>query len=411
MVRRVGGILAVGIGTLFACQSIAGFDDKELDPKYSADARLDAAADVTIADAVWESAAPASGWDPRPPGRPAGAAVASGTGTRRFFAAKHVYFGTVDPTTGSEDADAWKRIGHTIDNEVTTAAILQSKSSQVCDKRPSGSADLLVDGDDGRDNVAGHLFSYGASTLSFKFELDINKDMEAGKRPTYLLMLEDLDPGRDDPFVPGAIFITVKRDLTVEPLPKWDGSDQFWVDANTVLPTDGGILDAGTADASAVEAGEAGQAFDLVPRFHFPAGYVKDNVWVSGDFGSSPMTLPLYAFDPVNLIDAETVSLVAELTPTHDKVVRSTMSAVISATNVTNQFKPVAAKLVDCNPALTTVLLGFLGNSMDLAIAPPAFSQPSTECGAASMGFSFAWEPVVAPAGAKVVTPDPPCAL
>ncbi len=407
--RRAAIVGLAALGVANACHSIAGIDDKELDPKYSTTVKPDAAPDVVIADSQWEAGAKPNGWSKVPPNRPPGAPTASGKGARRFFAARNVFFGTVNPSTKAEDPDAWKDIGHTIDTEETTAKILQSDSSNVCNKRPGASADLLVDGTEGRDNVGGHLMSYGASTLSFKFELNTNKDIEAGKKPTYLLMLEDLDNGADDPYVPGAIFITVKRDLTVEPFPLWDGSDAFYVDANTVAgsASDGGNSDGGSAEASADGSGSS--AFFLVPRFRFPKGYMRDNIWVSGDFGENPMTIPLYAFDPVNLVDAESVSLVAELTQPHDSIIRSMMSAAISFESMDVQFRPIATKLVECNVVLANVLMGFLGSAMDLANSAPTFEKPGTECGAISMGFAFDWVPVKAPIGSKVVPPEGQC--
>ncbi len=408
MVRRRLAPAYLSLAAAISCQSIAGIDDKELDPKYKTTTPKDASTDVVVADSSWDAGPQLNGWSPVPPGRPAGTPTPSGKGARRFFAARNVYFGSVDPTTKKVDADAWKAFGHAIDTEETTTKILQSKSSLVCDKRSSASADLLVDGNEGRDNVGGHLLSYGSTTLNFSFEEDTNRDIESAKKPTYLLMLEDLDSGADDAYVPGAIFVTVKRDLAVEPLPVWNGSDVFYVDANTVIAPDGGTADAGTADAGSPDAADGGD-FSLVPRFRFPAGYVRNNVWVSGDFGNTPMTMPLYAFDPVNLVDVETMTLVVELSQQHDTVVRSMMSAVISAQNMDVQFRPIASKMVNCDVLQTGLLMGFLSSTMDLYTSPPAFEQAGSECNAASMAFAFDWVPVVAPPGAKQVAPEPQC--
>ncbi|HMR09115.1 MAG TPA: hypothetical protein PKA88_25220, partial [Polyangiaceae bacterium] len=177
---------------------------------------------------------------------------------------------------------------------------------------------------------------------------------------------------------------------------------------NTVIAPDGGTADAGTADAGSPDAADGGD-FSLVPRFRFPAGYVRNNVWVSGDFGNTPMTMPLYAFDPVNLVDVETMTLVVELSQQHDTVVRSMMSAVISAQNMDVQFRPIASKMVNCDVLQTGLLMGFLSSTMDLYTSPPAFEQAGSECNAASMAFAFDWVPVVAPPGAKQVAPEPQC--
>lgn len=407
MVRRGVGLALSGCVSLWACHQLAGIDDD----KTLATVPGDAGQDAVIDDSGWDSGAPPTGWDPRPPPRPAGAAAPSGKGVRRYFAARKIYLGSVSPTTQAADSNGWRSIGHAIDGEDTTVAIINSQTSQVCNRPGGSSPDLLADGDDARDNVAGRLLGYGAQILSFSFEVDLHKDLEVGRRATYILMLEDLDPGADDPYVRGALFISVARNLQLESPPLWNGSDQFWLDATTVIiDQDAAAPDAGGADAGAVDGGDAAPPkIAYQPRYVFENGYVKNNVWVSGDFGKSPLTLPLYTFDPENLIDAETVTLVVELSPNRDKAPRSMLSAVVRQDKLQTQFLPIAERLVNCNATTASLLMGFVSSSMDLANAPPTFELPGSTCDAASIGFAFDWELVAEPAGPAFVPPAPGC--
>src|SRR5215216_1887071 len=128
--------IAIVVALGAACQAIVGIDDKQLDPSYGGDGggKLEAG-DV--------DAGGPSGLDPRPPPRPPGSPVASGKGATRWFAARRIFLGTVDPDTQQKEISAWKRIGHDIDGECTTAEISNSDTSASCKKPDNAATDSL----------------------------------------------------------------------------------------------------------------------------------------------------------------------------------------------------------------------------------------------------------------------------
>ncbi len=390
-----------------SCQTLAGIDEKELDPKYSDSGvvPLDGPAEAT-----WDAGPPLNGSSATVPPRPTGQPIASGTGVKRWFAARRIFLGTVDPATEKKDDSAWRRIGHAIDSEDTTQAISIANASKVC-KRPSAASDeSLVDGENGRDNGAGRVLAYGSQFLSADFELGLEADLESGDKPTMILMLEDLDPGSDDPYVPGALLVSA---VNPGQNPKWNGSDDFWIDEKTIAdPSAEAGADAG-ADASIQDAGDADSQPEataksvIEPRYLFPKGYLKNNIWVSGEIGSSPAQLPMFVLKGLTIVDAETVTLAVELTPLHDAAVRSTLSAVASKATLEAEFYPLAQQMVGCNDTLAALFMGqFLLPAMDVANNPPSFENSGQPCDALGIGFAFDWRLIVEPTVA-VTVPEP----
>lgn len=401
--RRAGRGIAALACVAGACQSIAGVGDKELDPKLSA-------TDSGVGEAGWDASTNLDGWSAVPPDRPAGPAVPSGKGVKRHFAARKIYLGTVDPSTNQPDNKAWKKIGHAIDGETTTLDISISDASKTCKRPPSAADGSLEDGNDGRDNAGGRLVAFGADFLSKDFEISLHAKVNSGNSPTFVLVLDDLDSGADDPYVPGTILVTVP---TPGQPPLWNGSDEPWIDRTTVeLPVDGGA-EAGAADASddgSVEAATeaaAPPASGIIGRYRFPDGYMKGNVWVSGDLGKTPMKFPMFVLDRIAVVTAATVTLAVELKPTHDGVVRSMLSAAATQETLQTEFYPIALEIVPlCNAALANLFMDqFLKPGMDLANNPPKFEISSgAACDTLSFGFAFEWVLVKEP---KVVTDNP----
>lgn len=410
------GTVALGA----ACQAIAGIEDKQLDPAYKDDSGTGAtggagggAGDSGDADA---SGGP-SGSDPVPPGRPPGNPVPGG-GATRWFAARTMYLGTVDPTTGKPAPDAWRSIGHDIDGECTTADISKTDTSTTCTKPPNAASTSLEDGDDCRDNAAGKLLSLGMQQLSNNFEAQLHADLETAETATYLLRLDDLGDGPDDPYVRGSIYVTVPRNPAFDKAPTWNGEDQFVVDAITVLAGDSGSPDAGDAgDAGASDAGPKDSGADATvkpnplieqPRFVFDTGYMTGNVWVSGDFDKTPKTIPLFVLNRIMVVDLPTVTLVAGLTPAHDGILASQMSGVVPTSVLTDQFGAVGLEIVNCIGFLgDTLMNNFILPGRDLGSVAPTFKTPKVACDDESLGFAFRWEPVKPPVYVQAVPPIP----
>jgi hypothetical protein len=398
MRRRSWGLVCGTVALAGSCQALVGIEDKQLDPGYGKDSGVGGSAG-TSGDAG-ASGGP-TGNDPVPPSRPPGAATPGG-GATRWFAVRTMYLGTVDPKTGKSDYEAWRAIGHDIDGECTTAEISKSDSSSTCSKPPNASAASLEDGDDCRDNAAGKLLAAGAQQLATSFEAGVNADLETAESPTYLLRLDDLGDGADDPYVRGAIYVTVARDPATTKAPTWVGEDQFVVDVTTVDVGDGGQGDAGVVDGgakdAAVDAPVSQNPLIDKPRYVFDKGYMTGNVWVSGDFLNTPKTLPLFVLDRISVIDLPTVTLVAGLSPEHDRILASQMSAVVPTTVLEQKFRPVALEIVNCVSFLgDTLMNNFILPGRDLGSNPPTFKTPKVPCDAESLGFAFRWEPVKPP--------------
>lgn len=393
------GVLATGVG----CQAILGIDDKQLDPKYSqADSGLGGGAGSGGTGTTLGST---------PPERPSGAAVPSGSGAERWFAARRIYLGSVDPATDQKDPEAWRRIGHDIDGECTTMEISSSDSSATCAKPPEAPLGSLEDGEDCRDNTMGAAMAVGLAQLSNDFELQQHAKLENAETGTYLLRLDDLDDGPDDPYVRGAMYVTVPRDPNFTAKPVWNGQDRFAVDLLTVDVNDegglpeGGSPDGGPTDASAPDAGDAegggapGQSpFIDKPVYVFDKGYLKNNVWVSGDFRETPKTLPLFVLDRITEVETSTVTLVAELTPTHDGILASQLSAAVATPEAEAKIGPIALELAFCLQVGADYMMNnFILPRRDLGNNPPTFRTPGVPCYTFSIGWAFKWEPVKPP--------------
>jgi hypothetical protein len=416
---RSFAIVLAALGAASACQAILGLDDKELGPaKTPDDSGTDAKPE---ADADADAEVGPSGNDPVPPGRPPGAPVPSGKGATRWFAARTLYLGTVDPVTGQSDSSAWKRIGHDIDGECTTAGISKSDTSVTCKKPAGAPSESLEDGDDCRDNASGRLLSTGIQLLSTNFEAQLQANMNTAETATYLLRLDDLDDTPDDPYVRGALYITVPRDPTMTGAPKWNSEDEFIVDLASVetgsLPDAGDAGEAGVADAGEAGAADASDAdatsdgsadagdaqpgsSPLIdhPLYVFDKGYLTNDVWVSGDFRNSPMKFPLFVLGRISVGDTLTVTLTAELSPAHDGIVASQLSAVMDTQTIEDVIGPLGTEITLCNATLGDLLLNnYILPARDLASNAPSFASSSQPCSAESVGFAFRWEPVKPP--------------
>ncbi len=379
---RIAALSAILVG---GCQALVGIDDKQLDPSYG---QKDAAAN----DAPTEAGLPA-GFSPTPPARPPGDPSPSGNGSTRWFVARTIFLGSVDPFTKQGSSTAWEKIGHDIDGECTTTDISTSDSSSSCKRAAAAKDDSLVDGDDCRDNAGGRLFETGADYLAKDFEKSLHAKLFTAESATFLLRLDDLDSGSDDPYVRGSLYVTVPRDPNTTPPPSWDGGDEFVIDTRSLASNP----DAGIPPTN-IEA----------PRFVFDKGYLKDDIWVSGDFKQDPRELPLFVFNDIQIIHSSTVTLVVELTPTHDNAVSSILSAVVSGSALQTEFKPIADEITNCIPLVSGLFMSqFLLPARDLGDAPPTFKTPGQACGSLSMGFAFEWIPAKASQFFATPTPKP----
>jgi hypothetical protein len=372
-----------------SCQLIAGIEDKSLDPQWNAlsDASVDSlttdsSGSDAANDAANDSASDAGAAARRPPERPDGPAVASGKGAQRIFVAKAMYLGSVDPGTQAKDPEAWRKLGYDIDGKCTSVQESTSDNSGVC-KKPNGANSLSEeDGYDCIDNAGGRLFSGTTQWLSVDLELSLQARIVSGDSATLLLILDDVDDGPDDPYVPARLYVTAPRTQGMGP-PIWNGADLFVLDQQWL--GDGGI------DS---------------PRYKFEHGYIRDNVWVSGDFNKSPAVVPMMMLDRIEEISTESTTLTLTFSDDRTSVSASTLSAVVASDELGTHLWPIFLDAMSCNvnAANTFVATGVKPNA-DLSSQGDSFVDPTRTCDAVSLGSQFLWVPAKMPVSTVAVTP------
>ena len=364
---RPGPLWLLGMVSLVApsCLDVADLDSGRTD------ASVDAAVD---AGAAGLELLPA-----KPPERPAGAQKPSGQGAMRWFAARRVFSGTVSPLTLERDLAAWKDLGHDIDGECTTEEQSTADTSGVCKKPANADEASLEDGHECRDNGYGKIFSHVAEKLKSTWEQNFQADVANGAT-TILLRLSDLDDGPDDPFVPGAVYLSAPRKFA----PAWDGNDVYQIRTSSV----------------------EGTKVSDPPRVSFPSGYLKDDVWVSNELGTGPGLFPVFLLKAVLMTDLLTRTLVVKLDPTHEHALGSAFSAVVARSAILDDLSPFFLEMVGCDEALSNMLVQmYLLPSADLGTQAPAFHSPASACQGTSIGGAFQWVPIRAPVEA-VDTPS-----
>lgn len=362
----------VGVGLLalapHACFDVADLEDP-------GDGGGDASSDVGIPVPVGIKIL-----DATLPPRPSGAAEPSGKGVTRWFAARRIYSGTIDPETGQADVEAWRKLGHDLDGECTTEEQSKSDTSLTCTKPPEAQAETLIDGEDCRDNAYGRILASAVQTLNSTWEAELHASIANGQ-PTLLLRISDLDSGPNDSFAPGAVYLTAPRKTA----PAWDGKDVFQVQSS----------------------GVEGTSITDPPRMSFPDGYLAGNVWVSGDVGSSAGVLPIFLVTEVFETNLLSRVITVELDADHVNALGSAGSAIASRKTILDDIAPFTLGIVNCDQSAVDYLQQYwLLPSFDLSALPPSFAATGEPCEALSVGGAFQWIPVAA--ATELVDVPPP---
>ena len=389
-----------------ACQMIAGVEDKQLDPGMGADAgtpdhdaapdavadtTVESSDDVVIEDGPQEVANEDSGPDyaRRPPARtepwvPIDAGLDagdSGTGKTLTFVARRLYVGSIDPETNVTTYSAWRSIGYDVDGLCTTLQQSQQDTSGVCKMPAAGNKASHEDGDLCRDNVVGHLIGQVLELLAVDFEADIHARTQSGVAQSLMIQIFDVDEGPDDAYAPARMYATAPTQFP----PTWKGTDVIPVDRESVLNDD-------------VEQ----------PKYTLTSGYIKDNVWVSGDFNASPMIMPMMVLDRVAEVNAATATLAIHLDAAHEQSTRAMFSAVMDLMDLEPLLRFTMMEATYCNSGLVDQgLNGYFLPSKDLASSGPDFVDPNAECGLQSFGVQMDLVRVKPPTTAVQVQPSP----
>ena len=315
-----------------------------------------------------------------PPDRPPGEPKPSNTGAVVAFAARGLYFGVTDPITKMDDATAWRRIGYDIDGKCTSAQEAASAMPGTCTRLPMSSNDTLTDGDECRDNNFGSKFMVTVRNVKPDIESKIEKSLAAGGG-TLMVELQDVDPGADDTYVPGVLYVAAPFDGNDAGVPAWDGTDVRKVDSTSVFGKD-----------------------LTKPLVSFPKGYIKGNVWVSGDFNKTPAVLPLPLQGVVYPVLAQSLTFTVELSPDHKKALSGVMSGAIETKQFICALKPLILSAFSCSIAIAQPFVDQFTNWADLSANAPNFLNPAVPCDTMSIGASLDWVGVKVPKQADVVT-------
>lgn len=366
---------AAALATVAACHTIAGVEDKQLDPalgEAGADAgpeasaetgtdAQDAPSDVTteVSDAGEDVNTVA-----RPPLRPVGDASPSDAGRTLTLAVRRYFIGTVDPDTDDNDLDAWRRLGFDYDGECTTKQQSEDDLSNTC-KRPTGADDLTIleDGQKCRDNLGGHMLSQALAILDQSFEKKAHNGTWNCTKPTMVLQIDDLDEGPDDPYAPGRLYVIAPRDPSQPML--WDGNDVLLIDSDTVLN------------------GSVGE-----PKYTAPRGFVRNHVWMNDDFRGPPTVMPMMVLSRVVPVPTETATIAVQLEEDHGEARGAMFSAVIDTLLLEPFLRAGMMEATGCSDALTDMGMGMFMPNRDLAKSD-TFVKPGEECEFLSFGGWF----------------------
>ncbi|GAC1539428.1 MAG: hypothetical protein NVS3B10_30110 [Polyangiales bacterium] len=326
--------------------------DTAPDPRPVADADADAGPPVTSA---------------RAPARPPGSPVASGTGKTLWVIVDHFYLGTQAPD-GTPSRDAWKDIGFDLDH-VCTGEAESIANVGTCLRDPLAKKTVLADGNLCRDNNWGSQLLPLVSIVNSVFEKDSNDAILAGTN-SWLLVLRDLDPGADDPYVPGALYKAAQWADLGRSKPKFDGSDVRQVEAVSVFDHDVNK-----------------------PRTVFPKGYVVGNTWVSGEPIDIEVSVPIATVKAEFNMIAAVVTL--ELASDHSTGGVGTLAGGLPKSAFEGLLRPVAAAAGFCpGSPLYDTLQTRVQQYVDLVAGAPNLQNTTVPCDTMSVGIGMTVAPL-----------------
>lgn len=323
----------------------------------------------------------AAGGPAVPPPRPAGAAVPSAPSRELWLGVKHFHFAHSNDSL--KTPNAWQDWGWDIDGLCTGATA--SDQSGTCRKNAKISPDQVRDGNGCRDNNFGSQIVSQLNIYKNTFENDTNNGLLEGA-PTWIFVLEDLGTGADDPYVPGKLYLTTAYPPKTRPA--WDGTD-----ARQILPR--------SADG----------AIDK-PKVSFPNGYLRNNVWVSGEPLPFEIALPIGEKGELMPMPVKAGLIGFALNATHTTVIDGTgqVAGAIALTDLEAFLKPFLVTQTPFCPGTGGYdnLLSTINTYADVVVSAPKLQDPGKDCDGVSFGIGINLAPV-APAVAlgTEVTPSP----
>lgn len=364
------GALSAVCGAAGGCAQVLGYGD--LSARESDASTLDALTDTATADVADASDgtpdadADADSGPAVPPERPAGLPQqASGTGKTLTFAVKRLYLGT-QTHLGESSSTAWREWGFDLDGRCTDLNA-SKQGIGTCLRVDTSTADVLVDGDRCRDNNFGSQIMGLVTTFNTNVETTTTASILKGSG-TIGVVITDVDDGADDGFAPGMIY---SLDSMGTAMPAWDGTDVRKV-----------------ADTSV-------KNLDLSqPLVGFPKGYIRGNVWVSGE--GDAFNLPFGLGGTALVLPLQAGRLAIPLDATHTQSPEPALIVgAIPLVDLEAAMKPVAASAGLCpGNSLYDGLIAKMLTFPDLVIGAPNLQDTTKTCDGLSVGLGFELKPI-----------------
>ena len=303
-----------------------------------------------------------------PPLRPAGTAAPSGKGVSVWFGVKHYHF------AHSNDAlkvpGAWQDWGYDLDHLCTGE--IEKDQAGSCIRVPQEGVEQLKDGKSCRDNNFGSQIVPQLNVYKSTFENDTNTGLAAGS-PAWIFRLDDVDDGVDDPYVPGRLYVAGPTKS-----PAWDGTDSRDILPESVM---GGDLDK--------------------PVVAFPKGYIRGNIWVSGEPSSFSISLPIGKTGELLPMKVVSTVIAFRLNETHGAVVDGTgvFAGAFAAADVETFLKPFILTQTSFCPGTTQYddFVAKVKTFVDVVTESPTLQDPKINCTGISFGIGINLAPVARP--------------
>lgn len=304
----------------------------------------------------------------RPPARPPGSAVPSGKGKTIWLIVKRFHLG-LKTLAGAATSEAWKDYGYDIDH-VCTGPTEAASNVGTCLKHPAAKPQVLIDGNACRDNVWGSQLMQLVATYDSVVEDDANAFIAQGFG-SWILELEDLDDGTDDPYAPGALYKAADYFFYHGATPpKFDGTDVRQVTADSVLGDD-----------------------VHRPITRFANGYVTGNVWVSGEGSNIVAAVPVSNVQANLQVVAGVITM--KLADDHSTGSIGVMAGAMRSDAVVGFVAPVGEAMGLCpGTALFDALIGRIKQYVDVVAGAPNLQNTSVQCDSMSIGIGFDLVPI-----------------
>jgi len=348
-----GLTMAMGLA---ACASLLGYDG--LAPRGT-----DAEAPPDVSDVGLDSF-DAAEFPNHPPGRPPGEAKPSGKGRTTWLIVRHFFLNSQN-FDSLPSKDAWRDLGFDLDH-VCTGDKEAKDNLGTCKRSPGANDKTLLDGNGCRDNNFGSQIIPLLLFVNGVFESDGNTAIENG-RNTWILALEDLDDGPDDPYVTGSLYKAANWADFGTTKPKFDGTDVREVESESVT-----ALDLGK------------------PRTRFSKGYVRGNVWVSGEAFDFEVIVPFVGIGYQLPLVGATVTV--RLSEDHKTAGLGILGGGLEASDLERIVAPFASAAGFC-PGSTAYksLLGQVATFVDVVAGAPNLQDPAKNCDTVSLGMGIAF--------------------